>query len=82
MLIPIAANAKNNGPNLATKNTPALTIVAAWIRAETAVGPVIASSSHSLSGNCADFPTAPPKSNTAAGINRCCADIAVAHSVC
>ena len=82
MLIPIAANAKNNGPNLATKNTPALTIVAACIKAETAVGPVMASSNHSLSGNWADFPTAPPKSKIAAGIKRCCADIAVAHSVC
>ena len=65
--IPAAANANTNGPNLANKNTPAFTIVAAWIKAETAVGPVIASKSHSLSGNCADFPIAPPNNNTNAG---------------
>ena len=35
-----------------------MTIVAAWIRAETGVGPAIASPSHDCSGNCADFPQA------------------------
>ena len=40
--------------------TPAVTIVAAWIRALTGVGPSIASGNHVCSGNCADFATAPP----------------------
>lgn len=39
--------------------TPAATIVAAWIRAETGVGPSMASGSHTCSGNWADLPTAP-----------------------
>ena len=33
-------------------------MVAAWIKAETGVGPAIASPSHACNGNCADFPTA------------------------
>src|SRR6188508_1385887 len=51
-----------NGASLATMKTPAVTIVAAWMRAEIGVGPSIASGSHTWSGNCADFPTAPMKS--------------------
>src|SRR5690606_40269489 len=34
-------------------------MVAAWINAETGVGPAIASGNHVNSGNCADFPVAP-----------------------
>ena len=41
--------------------TPAATIVAAWMRAETGVGPSMASGSHTCSGNWADLPTAPQK---------------------
>ena len=37
-----------------------MTIVAAWMRALTGVGPSIASGSHVWSGICADFATAPP----------------------
>ena len=37
-----------------------MTIVAAWMSAETGVGPSIASGSHVWSGICADFATAPP----------------------
>ena len=40
--------------------------MAAWIRAETGVGPAIASGSQTCSGNCADFPTVPPNSRSAA----------------
>ncbi len=36
-----------------------MTIVAAWIRAETGVGPSIASGSQVCSGNCPDLPHAP-----------------------
>ena len=46
----------------ATRNTPAATIVAAWMSAEVGVGPSIASSSHTWSGNCPDLPIAPMKS--------------------
>src|SRR5688500_1968557 len=38
--------------------TPAVTIVAAWISADTGVGPSMASPSHDCSGTCADFPHA------------------------
>ena len=48
--------------------TPAVTIVAAWIRAETGVGPSIASGSHVWSGICADFATAPPSSPSAISV--------------
>src|SRR5450759_3750056 len=47
------------GNILATRYTPATTIVAAWIRAETGVGPSIASGSQIWNGNIADLPTPP-----------------------
>ncbi len=42
-----------------SRYTPAVTIVAAWISAETGVGPSIASGSQMCSGNWADLPAAP-----------------------
>ena len=50
------------GDSRATMKTPAVTIVAAWISAETGVGPSIASGSQVCSGICADFPIAPMNS--------------------
>src|SRR5437868_5809414 len=44
-------------------NTPAVTMVAAWIKALTGVGPSIASGSQVWSGNCADLPIAPTNSS-------------------
>src|ERR1700682_577198 len=41
--------------------TPAVTIVAAWINADTGVGPAIASGSQTYNGICADLPAAPTK---------------------
>src|ERR1700678_2023278 len=41
--------------------TPAATMVAAWMRAETGVGPSMASGSQTWRGNWADLPTAPQK---------------------
>ena len=38
-------------------------MVAAWISAETGVGPAIASPSQDCSGNCADLPQAPSSSS-------------------
>ena len=52
----------------ATMYTPAVTIVAAWISADTGVGPAIASGSHTYSGSCADFPIAPTNSRSAIGV--------------
>ncbi len=46
----------------ATRYTPAVTIVAAWISADTGVGPAIASGNHTCSGICADLPVAPMNS--------------------
>ena len=43
----------------ATMYTPAVTMVAAWMRAETGVGPSMASGSQTCSGNCALLPQAP-----------------------
>src|SRR5215831_16848151 len=51
----------NSGKHRPTRYTPAATIVAAWIRALTGVGPSIASGNHTWSGNCADLPTQPRK---------------------
>src|ERR1700734_3157219 len=53
----------NNGDSRATMNTPAVTIVAAWIKAETGVGPSIASGNQVCSRNCADLPIAPMNSS-------------------
>ncbi len=49
----------------ATMYTPAVTMVAAWMRAETGVGPSIASGSQVKSGSWADLPHAPMKSRSA-----------------
>src|SRR5512145_3205123 len=46
-----------------TMYTPAVTIVAAWISADTGVGPAMASGSQTYSGICADLPVAPRKSS-------------------
>ena len=58
-----AAQASNIGERRATMNTPAVTMVAAWISAETGVGPSIASGSQVCSRNCADLPMAPMNSS-------------------
>src|ERR671932_261422 len=52
----------NNGWARAIRYTPAVTMVAAWIRAETGVGPSIASGSQVWSGIWADFANAPTSS--------------------
>ena len=49
--------------------TPAVTIVAAWIRAETGVGPSIASGSQVWRPICADFPIAPMNSRMQARVS-------------
>ena len=44
------------------KYTPAVTMVAAWIKAETGVGPAIASGSQTYNGSCALLPAQPKNS--------------------
>ena len=61
----------NIGLHLATRKTPAVTIVAACISALTGVGPSIASGSHTWSGICADFPIEPQKRRSAINVIRC-----------
>src|SRR5271157_5922234 len=53
------SESSNNGDMRATMNMPAVTIVAAWIKADIGVGPSIESGSHTCSGTCADLPIAP-----------------------
>src|SRR5690606_3548774 len=53
----------NIGDRRQTMNTPAVTIVAAWMSADTGVGPSIASGNHVCSPNCADLPIAPINSS-------------------
>src|SRR5688572_8680222 len=48
---------------------PAVTMVAAWIKAETGVGPAIASGSQVYRGICADFPEAPTNNNKVMPVN-------------
>ena len=53
-----------------TRNTPAVTIVAAWISADTGVGPSIASGSQVCRNSCADFPIAPTNSRNGDQLRR------------
>ena len=53
----------NIGEHRTTKNTPAVTMVAACINAETGVGPSMASGNQVCKKNCADFPIAPMNKN-------------------
>src|SRR6266571_3011987 len=58
---PLIVPREKSGYTRATRNTPAATMVAAWINALTGVGPSMASGSQTCSGNCPDLPTAPQK---------------------
>src|SRR3954463_12755561 len=59
----LASGANSNiGERRQTMKTPAVTMVAAWISAETGVGPSIASGSQVCSGTWADLPMAPTNS--------------------
>ena len=58
----VAGANSSSGDMRAIMNTPAVTIVAAWINAETGVGPSIASGSQTWNPICADLPIAPMNS--------------------
>ena len=53
---------------LATRKTPAVTMVAAWIRADTGVGPAMASGSQTYSGNWALLPVQARNSSRAMAV--------------
>ena len=61
--VSIPGDSANKNDSRASRYTPAVTIVAAWINAETGVGPAIASGNHANSGTCADLPAAPRNSS-------------------
>ena len=63
------ASGVNKGKSRTAKYTPAATIVAACIKAETGVGPSMASGSQMWSGNCDDFPMAPRNKPTPAKVS-------------
>src|SRR5207237_505018 len=65
MSVSIPGTSSKSGIVRVTMKTPAVTIVAAWMSAETGVGPSIASGSQTWSGNWADFPHAPMKRSRA-----------------
>ena len=57
------------GNNLATKKTPATTMVAACINAETGVGPSMASGNQICNGNMATLPAPPINTNVSPHVN-------------
>ncbi|MCY1301954.1 hypothetical protein D9M70_515920 [compost metagenome] len=63
-----SGDSSKSGDMRATRKTPAVTMVAAWISAETGVGPSMASGSQVCSRNCADLPIAPMKSRRQAAV--------------
>src|SRR5918993_3615389 len=62
-------DAASTGLTRTMRKTPAVTMVAAWMSAETGVGPSIASGSQKYSGSCADLPTAPRNSRAAIAVD-------------
>src|SRR5574341_2350718 len=63
-----ASESEKIGAQRATMNTPAGTMVAAWMSALTGVGPSMASGSQTYSGSWADLPVAPTKSRSAMSV--------------
>src|SRR5450830_82818 len=59
MKLSAACDSSNSGDMRDTMKMPAVTMVAAWIKAEIGVGPSIESGSQTCSGTCADLAMAP-----------------------
>src|ERR1700736_2781520 len=59
----------HSGADRTIRYTPAVTIVAAWISADTGVGPSIASPNQDCSGTCADLAHAPSSSSNPIAVN-------------
>ena len=53
------SDSSNSGDMRATMNMPAVTMVAAWIKAEIGVGPSMESGSYTCNGTCVDLFMAP-----------------------
>src|SRR5947208_14282229 len=68
----------SSGLTRVIRYTPEVTIVAAWMSADTGVGPAMASGSHTYSGSCADLPHAPTNRSSAIAV----AVVSVSLSVC
>ena len=68
--VPAWSDTSKNTCARTIRNTPAVTIVAAWMSAETGVGPSIASGSQTWSGTCALLPIAPTNSSSAIAVDR------------
>src|SRR5437588_11031978 len=67
MMVVAPPASDRRGLTRAMRYTPAVSIVAAWMSAETGVGPSMASGSQTYNGSCADLPAAPSRrSNTTA----------------
>src|SRR5258708_33970413 len=70
---PTTPSAKGAAPKSAaqraTRYTPAVTIVAAWISAATGVGPSIASGSQTCSGSWADLAAAAAKNSSVLAVD-------------
>jgi hypothetical protein len=67
--MPIAIGAiSSSGCTRTSRYTPAVTIVAACISADTGVGPAIASGNQKYNGNCADLPAAAKNSSSAIAV--------------
>src|SRR5687767_11263178 len=77
-----SSDMRNSTFDRTTMYTPAVTIVAAWMSAETGVGPAIASGSQTYRGTCADLPHAPTNSSRqiAVAIQPYCASLPCAAS--
>ena len=58
----------STGFNLVSRKTPEVTMVAAWISAETGVGPAMASGNQTYSGSWADLPAAARRNSTTAKV--------------
>ena len=58
-----SGDACNRGLTRQSRYTPAVTMVAAWMSADTGVGPSMASASQGKSGIWADLPTTPTSSS-------------------
>ena len=69
MTIRVVGAYSSKGDDRNSKYTPAVTRVAAWIRAETGVGPSIASGNQVCNPNWADLPIAASNSNNPITVN-------------
>ncbi len=65
-------DSSNSGDRRASMKTPAVTMVAAWISADTGVGPSMASGSQVCSGTCADLPMAPMNKSRQTTVSAAC----------